>query len=474
MGQILDYIVAAMAASPVTLKFEPEGVDEFYHEFYQDVTPPSSRKMSFNQMLRGTLYNALCLRDSWTLIELPAKGDKPIRTKADEEAEGMLDAYACIVDPEAVVDWEYDEDGELLWALVCNVERRRPGLGSRRDTVHEQYTYYDRAGWEKWGFTYKLMRDGQPKLPADKDPATLEGKGKHSFGKVPLVRFQLPDGLWAGNKICNLAESHLNKRSAFDWGQKRSLFQFLAVHLDKGTALNPITEDPKRAVNQKVGPGRVMQLGANDKIGYVSPDAEPYKVALEDMGDLRTEMFRVMHHMALSQDNSAASLKRSGDSKKQDASATAVVLKGLGEILREYAEEVIEMVARGRKEYGKGFEVEAQGADEFDDVALDSLVEEASVVHTAMKPKSAHFVKRYDLKVYKRLLGTDLTDEDVEIMQKELEANVTNEDLMAPDMGQEPDGDEPADDKPQVDEKPQQGKAKPKKTLKKIPKEKKV
>jgi len=424
-GEIIDSICASLFAEPLRLESEPQS-DEWYEDWWDDCSAPAGRKQSVNQLLKDQLLTALLCRQSWTLVDLPdLPNDYGLpESLAEQEQAGLLDAYACTIDPENVYDWEETEDGELLWALICHKEMKRESLESGRNVIREEFTYYTPDAWKRWAIEYNIQNP-----PVDSTEVEEMDEGSHSFGRVPLLRLKLSDGLWAMGKILPIAIAHFNKRNALSWAEYKSLFPVLASFQAAEDPLNPITEDPERAVNQKYGQGRIAMFGDKDRLEFVGPDAAPFEAAMKDLGTLRDEMHRVLHSMALSVDNSAAALQRSAESKQVDKSATMVILRSLGQTVKEHLIEVLEMVARGRGD--KEVEWTPEGLEKFDEVAVEALMEQATTVDTISIP-SATFKQIWIFQIARRLLGENATDEELDQIRAELEANITNEQFLAP------------------------------------------
>lgn len=442
MGYLIDTIVANLANDPLRMsedtdedasaeggKPSPGAVklqgktngEPFYDAFFQNVAPKNAEKKSFNQLIREQITTALLCKRAWTLVDMPPAIQGP--ASRDREVAEVADAtYACPIDPECVYDWECDDDGDgdLAWVLVCMISNRRGSLAVGRNMRREEFTLYTKEGWEKYIYEY----DPEKNPPKDEQEPDKTVAGTHSFGRVPLLPFELPDGLWAGSKIESMAAEHLNKLNALSWSQYRSLFQFLVVNMQAPDPLNPITEDGGRAVNQPLGPGRVMVLGEKDKAGYVGPESGPYDTALNFLCHVRDEMHRVLSMMAMSVDNSGAALKRSADSKQVDQQSSAVILKDLGRRCREHGEVVYELVSDGRGEDAKAWC--AQGMDQFDEVSMDSLVNEAALLETVPIP-SPTFKALYKFELARRAVP-GATDDQLEQIMDELQSNITAED----------------------------------------------
>lgn len=432
-GQIIDFICSALSSDPIHVDSKPEP-DPWYVDFMTDVSKPGGRRIDLDQFARMQVLTALQCKRAWTLVDLPEfAGEEAPESLGDQQEAGLLDAYLCAIDPENVIDWEEDKDGQLAFAIVYNCSRLRGGLTGDRKQIVEEYTYYTRDQWARYEIAYP-----EDKPPTDESIVSMKASGQHSFGQVPLVPFELTDGLWAMGKLEQLAVEHFNKRSALSWGQYRSLFQFLVANLGPMDPLTPQTDDPNRAQNQVIGAGRVMELGPNDKIGYVGPDSAPFKVAMEDLSHLRDEMHRVLHSMAMSVDNSGAALKRSGQSKSLDQAVTTVVLKALGALVREHVHDVLQLVADGRGDNEK-YDFVVTGMSEFDNMSLDSLLEEAATLNE-IGIKSETFNREYQYRLAKTALGSAADPEKLKKIQSELDANITPESIAGPTsfMGGDP------------------------------------
>lgn len=439
LSQLVDYIVSVLFSDPVKITaggdgedLDPGSVAPFYDDFYRNTAQPGSRPVTFNETLRRVALDALLFKRAWLLVEFPKKpvGEdgapvQPASRYAEEQLEAggqYKRAYCCSVDPECVYDWERAEDGELAWAMIHDKAYPRATVDAKRTTCVETFTVYDRDGWTRYTWEY----DEEKSPPKDNDGPTRTESGAHDFGRVPLLDFAIPDGLWAGGKMENIAVELFNKLSALSWGQYRSLFQVLAINLqnaDPKDGFSPIAEDQNRAVNQTLGPGRVWVGAEKDQIRYVGPDAGPFAEARAYLAELRDEMHRVLHQMAQAVDNSGAGLKRSGESKQQDQEAGAIVSRELGRIFREVTTTIYDTVAAGRKETDKTWSV--SGLESYDEQGASDLVAEAVQLETVSIPSPTwQAIRKHDLALK---LSPGLTDEQSAKILDELQKNTAKE-----------------------------------------------
>lgn len=430
MTQLIDYILSVLFSDPVEMTAggqgedrKPGSVDKFYDEFFKNTSRPGAKPISLNELLRGLAKNALLYRRTWLLVDFPKapvnEAGEPIRpgNRVEEEALGLDRAYCVPIDPDDVFDWEVDDAGQLVFALVHNKTQARESATATRDRIVETFTEYTRTGWTRYTWEYS-----EKKPPSAKSQPTLTESGSHTFGRVPLIPIEVPEGLWAGGKMESLAIEIFNARSGLSWSRNRSLFQMIVAKLSQPDPTNPVSEDPDRGLNQVVGPGRVITLAEKDSYEYVGPEASPFKEAREDIRDLVEDLHRVLHQLAQSASQGASKQKQSGQSKQMDASAGAIVSKELGRVFRDVATTILAYVSAGRKEEK---DWEAKGLSEFDDVTLDNFVNEAAVLETVPIP-SPTFQTLYKFDLAERILP-GLTDEQKDQIYEELEAAHTAE-----------------------------------------------
>lgn len=428
-GQIVDIIVAAVFSDDFTVEKDEEPLDEndFWHEFTKDCSPPGGDEKSLRQVAREQLRTALIKGRAWALVELPPRAEIPPVNRLEQEKSGQLDPWVCLVEPENVTNWKTERNGELRWAMVRYLDDSQHEIDEAAGTIRAEYTLYSATSWIRWTFSYR--KDKEPRDDAPMDQATFPDldvtSGPLSFGRVPLVRLELPEGLYAMGKLASLATEHFNKSNAKAWGEYRGLFQFLAFTL-KDDIASP-NADPDRAVNQAIGPGRAWVGAEGDKVEVIAANPEPFKVAAESLKDLRDEMFRVVHQMSQSVDaNKDGALRRSGESKKQDKAGEALVYLAFGELVIKLLDAILAMAAAGRGETDA--ELRARGLDTYDDISVQGLVEQEAIVET-IPIRSQTFQVERQFEFARRYLGKSATDEKLKAIREELEANISAEEF---------------------------------------------
>jgi hypothetical protein len=437
-GSIIDQLVAGLGADPISIQPEAaEGEDDgdrlpkWWRDFLTDVSPKGGKRQSCQALLMETIREALITRRAWILVDLPQTPEEYVEDAPDsllaQERAGLLDPYAISIPSEYVIDWQADQNSELEWALVCDAEDRRNGLGATREHVTKTFTHYDRESWKRYQITYHR---GDP--PKPNTPVPFLDEGKHPFGKVPLRCLELPEGLWAMGKLESLAREHLNKRNAVAWAEYKALFAILYEFLapEEGVNMQPNSEageDPDRWRNQTRGQGYSQGRGHQDRAEFIGPDVGPFKEGRESCAQIMREMFRVMFLMAQSADMGSGAMRRSGESKAEDGKVAKVVLGALGVFLRDLMRDVVELVGTARSDLA--LEPRVDGGESFESTDVMGAVAEAVELLNGVPQKSPTFMKAYLLRTYKTVMGAELTEDDVARIREELEQQISAEEM---------------------------------------------
>ncbi len=397
-GQLVDYLVGCLFQSGLTVTPAADANDpntlgelpdkDFYPLFARDA---DRKGTTFQQVMRDAATEALICGCSWIAVDMPPAVEA--ETRSEEDAKGGARGYCYLLPYEQVFDFCIDDDsGELSWAITGKRIGDRTDPNQPRDTVVERYTL-----WEKepvsGTVSYRVF-ETEPfkpeKPPAGEAEIPEVDSGTTTFTAIPFVRLELPAGLWAGNKIAPLAEEHFRRRSDLVGAMARSLFEIPVVMLGPeigavGEGVSMASENPHRGndpINQFKAQGYLV-LGQNDKLEFSGPSGSAYEIADKQLHDLRDEIYRSVQAMALSMSNSAATSGRSGDSKREDRQATAVILSYLGTLTRELAVRVYRAISEARDE---DVVWSAHGLDSFDMDDATELLNDATLLENINIP----------------------------------------------------------------------------------------
>ena len=250
LGSIVDWYTATL----------------FRREPVIDLTGPtneagsSSRKLVENCDLRGTtltqffkqqLTEALVCGKSYVVVDFPCTGEKRW-TRADEDASGRSRAYLVGYTAEELINWSYDDAGELEWVVIRTSWLKQDSvrtLGWKRET---RWIYYDREQFEIYE-----RREGEVRTTVGaggRGGAWVRGRSS----RVPVFELRIPEGLWLTNKMALLQLEHFNKSNALAWALTMGLFAMPVVYSD-------------REWSQMVGESYYIQLGPEDRFGWTEP-----------------------------------------------------------------------------------------------------------------------------------------------------------------------------------------------------------
>ena len=341
IGSIVDWYAATVFRREPVLTVEGGGAAA--REFFSDFIDDCDRKgTNFTELLRRQLIEGLVGGASYVLVDFP-RADVPAGSRAEEDERGVSRAYLVPYRPEDLINWSFDEHGAFSW-VVLRTESLRKDRVEDGDWVREtRWTYYDKQSFR----VYRRSAAGQ-------DVAGIEliGSGVHGLARlnrVPLLRLELPDGLWLLNRAGSLQLEHFNKSNALSWALSMGLYAMPVVYSD-------------RKWNQMVGEAYYIQLGPDDKFGWTEPEGRVFEIAAENLARLQSEIYRVCYvaHMGRSLDSGA---QQSGMSKLRDFSITQEVLRAYGDAVKDLARRILRTIEFVRED---GMLVDVTGMDEFD------------------------------------------------------------------------------------------------------------
>ena len=339
VGSIIDWYAATlMRREPLLLL---EGSNEAGKQFYNVLTEDCDLKgTSLYEFIRQQFVRALVCGESYTAVEFPRVAAVP-QSRAEEDALGRSRAYLVDYWPDEVINWCYDNEGSLEWAVIRTQSLRLEKVtdeGWKRTT---RWLYYDR---ENFQIFEREKEDGEIRQ-------VDEGRhGLASLGRVPLFRMHLSEGLWLMNKAALLQLEHFNKSNALAWALTMGLFAMPVVYSD-------------REWKQIVGEAYYLQLGKEDRFGWTEPEGHVFQIAADNLERLKDEIYRVSYLMMQAGGTQASHLGQSGISKQRDFSITQEVLRAYGDTVKDTLKRVLRAIAAARQD---DLAVEVSGLDEFD------------------------------------------------------------------------------------------------------------
>lgn len=413
VGPITDYIASALFSPPATLAVA-EGDDDYWGDLAGDCDGQGS---DWSALWKSVLMDALVNQRAWVRIDLPPVGESPPASRADQEAAGLLDAYLVRYAPEDVINWGTDRRG-LAWVVIRRCESEQDGPVAERRRIW-RWTAIDRTQVRTWTWT---SPDG--KAPDDEADAVEDPTVAHGFGALPIVRLELPHGLWVVNKLFDPAVELFRELNAHAWA------------LYKSAHAMPVIKRKWGGDEPIVGTGYYYQLEPEDTFEWSEPPGHALAAIETAILRLREDLYRIVQQMAQAQGTSASQAAKSGDSKQMDHLALTVMLGAYAALVRDAMGQACRLLALAR---GEEVPCTLGGMDGWAEIGLVELLEVVTMA-VPLVP-SATFRRLSQQQVADRVLGDRASAEEREAIRTELEAAA--EEPAPMDPGQDPPADPP-------------------------------
>lgn len=437
---VVNQMSAGLAQDPARLVPQVSEVgatiEPYWSGLMECVTPydeSSSEQRGLDQVMRDLCVEALVCGWSWVQVELP-KSDETATSRYTQEKAGDLDAYLCPWPTDQVTDWE-EKDGRLLWVRTYECSARAESPTDDRKTKTHTWTIWDAEGWQTYVITESKSPHNPKPLPLDEEIIPVKDSGVHAFGRVPWIRLDLCCAgtyLHVGDFIESSCRSYFNRTcgEAFQWTQYnfQQLYEFLGPeNPGVDTDVSDAQTNPGRATRGLRAPGVIHVRGADDHAEFIGPDMSGASSGREAIQDQRDSILRMVAQMALAQDTSGAMLRRSAESKKQDAVGQEILLGAVGKRVLTSTKQTVAMIAHVRDEPSADVP-KVEGYTRFSVTDASELIAQGVQLEQVQVPSATYQVERKW-----RMACTDLGDGiDEEIKAKiknELEQAITQENL---------------------------------------------
>jgi hypothetical protein len=359
VGPIVDYFAAFLLSSGFVPRAKDDTgavveADEAYARFDANCDGNGGDLDGF---LRGRATDALVSRRAWWRLEKPSDGGKPAADRAEFDARRLGDVVVRDLDPLEVLDWSFDEAGELEWVTTYTCTRAKRDPRAPQTKTRHEWRIYDTMTVD----VYAVELAPNERCP---DDVPLDTSAPHGFTRVPIVCFDVDEAFWVLNRLSQPQLEHFRLSAGLGWAIRRTCYAMPVFSLEAG-------EDGEYKP-PSMGAGYYLIIGANDKMTWAAPPTEVFEIVREEISSQKDEVYRMVHQMALGVENNAASVGRSGESKLADAEAIRVILTSLGSLLRCAIEKTYALVSDAR---GDTHAWGVEGLDVYDDIDAAPLIQ---------------------------------------------------------------------------------------------------
>lgn len=412
-GPIVDLLAAAVFTEAPQITDTPD--QKWMEQFAINVdSKGSSLALWFGELLKVALVE----QRAYVWINKPARDpNMEVASYGDEEAAGLLEVFLVPLRACQVIDWELDSRGRLAWIMIRGKEERRLDITKERETVHV-WTYIDATRIQRWEWR---PHDGLT-VPSPNEDATPLPTVLHGFGEIPVACFELTKGLHAMGKLRDPSVAHCRARNDLSYALWKAAHALLCIKT-KWDNNQPI-----------LGPGSFLRLeGEHDDAFYAEPTGNNFGILRTDITDLREEIYRVVHQMAVGADSNATRTLMSGESKTADWRAMDVVLSALAAITRSVIRESLRLVFKARGKTGAAVVAGLEGWQEEDLLPWLEAVTAAGGAHRLSETYQREVAKRQA----QRVLQTSVDEETMRTIMDEIDASEIDPEV-GPDGAKDP------------------------------------
>jgi hypothetical protein len=398
LSSVIGYLVGSLftatpqvqAASDADNRDTPGDLPDpkFYPEFSRDCDLAGN---PFSQLLYEAVSGALLYRKALIGVDLPVAA--PVENRAQEEAVQGGRAWLTPIPVGQMTDWVMGAGDRLEACVLHEVKAHRPTIEDPPGKLVECFRLWQmQAGFAVWTEYQTAPRDVSDPAPDETmEVARTVEPTVTSFRRIPIQVLQFAKELWVGNKAGPLNEEHWRRRSELAGALDRTLQA--VPFIKRGPEIGAIHDAMPSETQQNPNRGADFQaearrrgfvaIGGGDEIGFASPPTGGYALGMAEKKEVVEEIYRTVHAMAQSLSNTASTVQRSADSKREDRQSTAVVLDAVAETVRPFATQVYDTVSEAR---GEDVIWVCHGLDAYDRDDRGALVEESVSLESVKIP----------------------------------------------------------------------------------------
>ena len=366
---------------------------------------------------------------------------KPVVSKADERNSGVR-TYAYLVGPEQLLDYAFDENGALNWALIeeCVRDDADP-MNSSGEEV-ERYRLWTKTQW----MLFQEFKEGRRKV------VRMIDSGDHNLGAVPVI---LADNIISDEEYC--AQALIDEIAYLDRAVANYLSNLDAIIQDQTfsqlamPAQNVLPGEDNYTKLTEMGTKRIFLYDGEGGAQpfYLSPDPKQAQMILAVINKIISEIY---HTVGLAgertkQDNAVGIDNSSGVAKAYDFERVNALLAAKADSLEVIENKIAHIVALWSGEEGQ---IEKDLVSYPDDFDTRGLYDEFDIAARLMLIDAPDAVRQEQMKSVLDKLFPQLAKD----LRKKMEAQLKKWPVDPADLTNNPNG---ADPKKAIDPKTNQG-----------------
>ena len=462
MGGIITKMVSQLCREEAVYQGSD---DEYYQEFLKSgyvSSDSEAGRASFHRFLVDCLYCSLVEQIQVAQIDTP-KSDKKYNSMKEEKAAGGYDAYVIKHRRSDLWDWQTDKRG-LTFAKLHFYREEKKDWRSPAMPVHE-FLIFERledgsvvsskytVTPKKTGFADEMKaevpvtNDSAEELESmlnvtkiKKDRHCLEktpyeqvnikpefenqecfyatDKGGKKIYRFPIVVKRLPPAMCLGDQLYDLQRGAFNMGSSGNWAEKATNYSMPVYEPPSGVDAN-VKWNGNPLEFKKQGAGYYMEIAPGSKLhAYKLHSQQEIQLAWDREQAYKQRMLDVVQQ--ISTIAAASYIPQSGESKKEDRRSLDILLEVYGQYIREFAKDVLDVVAIARNEV---VDWTIQGFQDYDSESLEESLKEYLAIdqagidsptlrREAQKALARRYAQEYGLSSEKVKIVTDELDKE--------------------------------------------------------------
>ena len=338
--EVVDLINKYLFKQEVTRNVEdaPDSVKNFWKK-------STKNSLTINDLARQISKKSSIYGRIGVVVDMDSFGEdgKGAPINKQEEKDANLNAYAYIITPLQMLDYSFDEHGNLNWILIFEIDRDDKDAFTSSGQLLERYRLWTKDKW------YLLERKKQPnkKKPIIK----LISEGPNALGEVPVI---LADNIIGDEEysspsliddIAYLDRAVANYLSNLDAIIQDQTFSQLAMPVQ---GLAPGDENQAKLL--EMGTKRLFTFDSSDGAQpfYLSPDVKQADLIIQVVTKIINEIY---HTVGLAgertkQDNAVGIDNSSGVAKAYDFERVNALLAAKADSIETIENKIARLVAK--------------------------------------------------------------------------------------------------------------------------------